>query len=263
MIVRTSIAVLLLAATSALAQTDTLRTGLHGGWALANGDQIAPLRMQMAPGWHTYWRAPGDAGIPPQFDWSGSENVASVRIRWPRPQVFSLGGSTTIGYEGDLTLPLEIAPRDASKPMFLRGRGDVGVCNEICVPASFEVSADLPRPSVEDPTIAAALRRRPSTGAEAGLAGIACTLSPTPDGLRLSATLTLPDTGGREVVVVEAGDPTLYVSPADVVRSGGRLTAVVDVSGSDGGPVALVRDRIVLSVLGSKRAVEISGCPAG
>ena len=162
------VCVAVLAAGPSLAETDALRTGLRGGWTMENGHQMAGLQMQIAPGWHTYWRAPGDAGIPPAFDWSGSENVAAVRIRWPRPQVFRTAGEPTIGYAGALILPLEITPKDAARPIRLHGTVDVGVCDEICVPAAFTLDADLPRPGTEDAAIRTALRRRPLTGAEAG-----------------------------------------------------------------------------------------------
>lgn len=229
---------------------------------MADGHQMAGLQMQMAPGWHTYWRAPGDAGIPPSFDWSGSQNVAAVRIHWPRPQAFSTAGTATLGYAGDLVLPLEITPVDASRPVRLKGRIDVGVCEEICVPASFMVDAALPRPGAEDAAIQTALRRRPLTPGEGQVSAVACSLAPGADGLRLTAEMTLPDTGAPEVVAVETGQPDLYVSPADVVRNGDRLTATVDVIGN-GAPVTVMRDALVLTVLGTRRAVEIRGCPAG
>lgn len=243
-------------------QTQALQTGLRGGWAMENGNQMAGLQMQIAPGWHTYWRAPGDAGIPPAFDWSGSENVRSVRIHWPRPRAFQIGGETTIGYQGNLILPLEVTPKDASRPIHLRGAVDVGVCDEICVPAAFKVDADLPRPGADDTAIHTALRQRPFTASEAGVAGIVCTVTPTPDGLRLTARMTLPDTGGREIVAVELGQPGLYASAADPVRKGGRLTATADITSYSGGPVTLTRSAVVLTVLGDRRAVEIRGCPA-
>ena len=68
------------------------------GWQMQNGHHMAGLSLQLAPDWKTYWRAPGEAGIPPLFDWSGSTNVQSVRVHWPSPVVFHLNGMQTIGY---------------------------------------------------------------------------------------------------------------------------------------------------------------------
>jgi DsbC/DsbD-like thiol-disulfide interchange protein len=78
---------------------------------MENGGHMAAVELQLAPGWKTYWRSPGDAGIPPSFDWSGSENVKSVRLHWPAPEVFEANGMQTIGYHERLVLPVEITPR--------------------------------------------------------------------------------------------------------------------------------------------------------
>ena len=61
-------------------------------------------------GWKTYWRMPGDAGIPPQFDWSGSQNVKSVEVLWPAPQRFIDSGGETVGYKDRVVFPLRIVP---------------------------------------------------------------------------------------------------------------------------------------------------------
>ena len=246
----------------AQAQPDILAAELRGGWQMDGGSQMVAFHLTLRDGWKTYWRAPGDAGIPPQFDWSGSKNVKSVRFHWPRPKVFSLGGMQTIGYNHELILPVEVVPVDASKPVEVRAAVDLGVCSDICVPASFSVAADLPRPGVADEKISRALRQRPSTAREAGVTEVSCAIAPQKDGLRLTATLTMPSTGGAEVVVVEPGIDGVWVSPADVTRAGNVLRAEVDLVGPTGAAFALQRDAIVLTVLGDHRAVEISGCAA-
>ncbi|MCX8508161.1 MAG: protein-disulfide reductase DsbD family protein, partial [Rhodobacteraceae bacterium] len=71
-------AVLALAAPLAQAQPvpdNLLKAEILPGWRTESGSQMAALRLTMAPGWKTYWRAPGDAGIPPRFDWTGSANL--------------------------------------------------------------------------------------------------------------------------------------------------------------------------------------------
>jgi DsbC/DsbD-like thiol-disulfide interchange protein len=139
---------------------------------------------------------------------------------------------------------------------------DLGVCSDICVPVSFQVTAALPRPGVPDEAISRALRQRPSTAREAGVTSARCTITPQKDGLRLTAMLTMPSTGGAEMVVVEPGAEGVWVSPADVTRVGDVLRAEVDLVGPGGGAFALQRDAITLTVLGKHRAVEISGCAA-
>ena len=251
-----------LIAGGASAQSDILGADLRAGWQMEGGSQMVAFHLTLRDGWKTYWRAPGDAGIPPQFDWTGSRNVKSVRFHWPRPKVFSLGGMQTFGYSDELILPVEVVPIDPSQPVNLQAAVDLGVCSDICVPASFTVAAALPRPGVADEGIRRALGQRPSTAKEAGVSKVTCAISPQSDGLRLIATLTMPTTGGQEVVVVESGVAGVWVSPADVSRAGNELRAEVDLVGPSGAAFALPRDGIVMTVLGKHRAVEVTGCAA-
>lgn len=254
---------LLLAAIPARATTqdEIVRAELLPGWR-EGGRHFAALRLRLAPEWKTYWRSPGDAGIPPDFDWSGSENVATVRLHWPVPHVFTLNGMQTIGYRGDVVLPFEIEPGDPARPMRLNARIELGVCRDICVPAALDLSADLPARGTPDAVIATALKARPATGDEAGLGRIACRVEPIADGLRLTAEIDLPATGPDEVVVLEPGAPAIWASETVASRSGARLTAVSDMVGPEGAPFALDRSAVTVTVLGERRAVEIRGCPA-
>src|SRR6056297_1113481 len=76
---------------------DVVRAEVLPGWTTGAGTRMAALRLTLAPGWKTYWRAPGDAGIPPAFDWSGSRNLKGVAFHWPAPDVFQSYGIRTIG----------------------------------------------------------------------------------------------------------------------------------------------------------------------
>ena len=94
--IKTAATLALLAAPAlATTQDDVLSAQLRPGWQMENGGHMAAVELQLAPGWKTYWRSPGDAGIPPTFDWSGSDNVRSVRIHWPAPLVFDANGMQT------------------------------------------------------------------------------------------------------------------------------------------------------------------------
>ena len=96
---------------------DILHAELREGWRLPGGTQMAALHLTLAPGWKTYWRAPGEGGIPPSFDWAGSENIARVAFHWPKPQVFDINGVRVIGYRDELVLPMEFTAADPSRPM--------------------------------------------------------------------------------------------------------------------------------------------------
>lgn len=113
--------------------------------AVGTADRIsAGLEFDLADGWKTYWRSPGDAGLPVTADWSGSENVAAVDFGWPVPHRFSLFGLETFGYGGRVVFPLTVRPETPGLPVALRGRVDYLVCEEICIPHSAQVSLELP-----------------------------------------------------------------------------------------------------------------------
>jgi DsbC/DsbD-like thiol-disulfide interchange protein len=231
------------------------------GWMTADGSRMAGLALTLAPGWKTYWRSPGSAGIPPSFDWTGSDNMTAVALHWPVPQVFHLNGMQSIGYSDRVVIPLELTPSDPAAPMVLQGRIDLGVCEDICVPAEVSFALTLPPDEGRrDPAIVAALVDRPMTAAEAGVAQVTCHATPGETGMVLSAEIALPPMGGDEVVVIESGDPGLWVSEAASDRQGAVLTGRAEVKARDGGAVALDRSALRLTVLADGRAVDIHGC---
>lgn len=238
------------------------------GWAEA-GRQVAALRIALAPGWKTYWRSPGEAGIAPLLDAAGSRNLARVAFAWPVPEVFEVGGMRSIGYPGELVLPMLLTPADPSRPIRLRAELDMGVCRDICVPFSARLAADLPPlagqagTQAHDRRIAGALARRPASAAEAGVRAVSCTVEPIPDGLRVTARIELPAQGRDEVLVIEPGEAGVWVSDAHGRRGHGALTATADLVPPAARPFALDRSQLRLTVLGDGRAVEIQGCPAG
>lgn len=246
----------------AFSQEDVLQAQVLPGWQTADGTRMVALRLDLAPGWKTYWRSPGDAGIPPEFDWSGSKNLEAVTINWPAPSVFHTAGFTTIGYHDQLILPVEIRAKDPAQPVDLSVTVDLGVCRDICLPASLALEARVEGPGARDPVIAAALADRPMTAREAGLKGIVCVVDPIKDGLRLSAEIALPPQGGEEVVAIETADRSVWVSEAQVARDKGRLTAVADLVPPSASPFALDRSGVTVTVISDRGAVEIRGCPA-
>ena len=260
---RTAAALALIAAPAlATTQDDVLQAQLRPGYQMENGAFMSALDLSLAPGWKTYWRSPGDAGIPPSFDWSGSDNVKSVRIHWPAPEVFHVNGMQTIGYHDRLILPVEITPADPSQPVRLRVRMDLGVCDEICLPASLDLTADLAAPGAPDASISAALDRRAATAQEAGVTSVACSVDPIKDGLRLTARLGLPDPGLPEVVAFETSNREIWVAEAITERRGGELVAITELVPPSGAPFALDRSQVTVTILAASGAVEVKGCPA-
>lgn len=117
---------------------------LIAGSAPADVSQYrAAVQLTLDPGWHTYWRYPGDAGVPPRFDFSDSENLRTVKVQYPAPQIFHEDGGTSIGYDGQAIFPLRVTPRDPSKPVLLKAGIYYAVCEKLCVPASGHVELTL------------------------------------------------------------------------------------------------------------------------
>jgi DsbC/DsbD-like thiol-disulfide interchange protein len=131
-----------------------LLAGSRSGAVLLGG-----IAIQLQPGWKTYWRTPGDSGVPPRFDFSKSENVEAVTVMWPAPMKFDDGaGGVSLGYKQQVVLPLRIVAKSADKPITLRAEINYAVCEKLCIPV--EASAELPFISVastEDGALSAAL----------------------------------------------------------------------------------------------------------
>ncbi|WP_171122680.1 MULTISPECIES: protein-disulfide reductase DsbD domain-containing protein [unclassified Ruegeria] len=235
---------------------------LDGG-RTAQGTYLGAMRLTLQEGWKTYWRAPGDAGIPPQFNWSGSENVGDISFTWPAPSVFDQNGLKSIGYQDQLVLPVEITPKNAAKPVRLRGTMDLGVCKDVCIPEQLGFDHTLNADAGRNPAIAAALAQRPFSAKEARVAHTSCRLTPTSDGIQIEARVTMPSAGGREIAVIEPGNSMLWASPPETERQGDTLVATSEVISESGGAFALDRSEIRITILGASHAVDIQGCSAG
>jgi DsbC/DsbD-like thiol-disulfide interchange protein len=119
---------------------------LIGAGPVATGDSRlrAGVEIRLKPGWHTYWRYPGEAGVPPRFDWRGSENLAAVEILWPAPTRIIASGAVSIGYEDDLIFPVLVRPLDPKRPVRLNLKLEYAVCERLCIPADAQVRLQLP-----------------------------------------------------------------------------------------------------------------------
>ena len=103
----------------------------------------AGVQIDLAEGWKTYWRMPGESGIAPLFDWSGSRNVADIELRWPAPARYADASGETIGYAHRIVFPVTVRPTDPSRPVELALRLDYAVCKDICIPARVDLAQTL------------------------------------------------------------------------------------------------------------------------
>jgi DsbC/DsbD-like thiol-disulfide interchange protein len=238
---------------------------LLDGWSRPDGSRLAAVQIRLAPGWHTYWRVPGEAGIPPHFDWTDSRNLASVAYQWPRPEIFDSFGLRTFGYSEELVLPVVLTPSDSGEPMQVAVDIAFGVCADICVPAEARLRARVvpDAPPQARARIEAALADRPQTPGEAGVARVTCRMQPSADGFDLTAEITfarapLPD----QVAVLEPGQPGIWIGASDSRTEGRTVIARASVA-TDGAGTVLARRDLRVTVLDDRRAVEIRGCETG
>jgi DsbC/DsbD-like thiol-disulfide interchange protein len=158
-----------------------LVSGTHTG---RDGLLRAGVNIRLATGWKTYWRYPGDSGVPPVFDFSKSENVKSVTVLWPAPHRFEYEGSSSIGYTGDVMFPVHVVAENSKRPVTLRLAVDYAVCEKLCIPAHGQAVLELasvspkglaPGPATDDSRLAEAEARAPKAAriGEAAPLGIA------------------------------------------------------------------------------------------
>jgi DsbC/DsbD-like thiol-disulfide interchange protein len=201
----------------------------HSAVRLVAGDQPsggalrAGVELRLSDGWKTYWRYPGDSGVPPEFDFSKSENVKSVSILWPAPHRFTYDGGASIGYKGDVIFPVHVVPDDPARPATLRLTIAYAVCEKLCVPSHGETALVLASaPSSSAPS---AQEQRSSSAQEQRLAA-AEAQTPKPAGLG-DATGTAP-----------LGVAAVWREPGQ--QAGQRLPRiVVDVVAPDTAPLDL------------------------
>ncbi|PWK59875.1 protein-disulfide reductase DsbD domain-containing protein [Roseicyclus mahoneyensis] len=254
-----------LTAAPALAQfegrtaADVVQVTFLPGWRLPNGNHMAAVRITLAPGWKTYWRAPGEGGVPTVISLTEAQGVSGMAIHWPRPQVFFANGMRSIGYHDDVILPVEFALSETGE-VSIAGQIDLGVCQDVCMPVTLDLAGLLPPGTDRVREIGAALSERPLTATEAGAGRATCSVEPIADGLQVTVSVSLPPTGNDETIVVEHRHPDIWVSEAVTRREGGTVSGTADIVPADHGPFALNRSDLRITVIGSRMAVELDGC---
>jgi len=102
------------------------------------------IQIRLAPEWKTYWRSPGEAGIPPRFDWSKSENLDAITIGWPAPVRYDAFGLETIGYKDEVIFPVTAVLEAPGKALSARLTLGYAVCRDICVPLKADLALQVP-----------------------------------------------------------------------------------------------------------------------
>jgi len=151
----------------------------------ADGKLDAAVEIVLPVGWHTYWRQPGEAGVPTTLDFAGSANVGAADVAFPVPERDEDGSNI---YRDHVVLPITFAVADPGKPAALALDVNLGVCQDICVPDEIKATLAVP-PGEKDPTAAAAI-----AAARATLPG-----APTPGAFAIDTVTRTGGTDGRPI----------------------------------------------------------------
>ncbi len=166
----------LLAAESAPVEGNAVTARLitaEDGVGTGVGRLTAGLDLDLKDGWKTYWRSPGEVGLPPDLHWDGSENIAAVDVSFPAPTRFEAFDIQNFGYGEEVVYPLAITLVEPGAPARLDLTANLLVCAEVCIPETVELSLELPAGGGVDSVAAARLAewiaRVPVDGPEAGI----------------------------------------------------------------------------------------------
>ena len=125
----------------------------------------AVLEVDLESGWKTYWRDPGDAGVPLQFDFSPSKNASLVEVVYPTPKRFDDGVTVWAGYDAPVAFGLKLQRHDVASSVALKGSAFFGVCDKICVPVKLEFdieAADSAKPTIHREVVAMRMEQMPT-----------------------------------------------------------------------------------------------------
>lgn len=123
---------------------ENARLRLIAATTAAGAEAEIGLEVELQPGWKFYWRNPGEAGLAPNFDWSGSRNLHTATVRYPAPKRILTGGFESYVYADRVILPIRIKKIQAGQPLDLKLELDYGICAELCVPQLTQLSLRLP-----------------------------------------------------------------------------------------------------------------------
>ena len=183
--------------------------------------------ITMQKDWKTYWRVPGDGGVPPSFDWSGSENVETTRVMMPLPHRFTDENGEGIGYKTEVVFPVDVKPKDPSRPARLDLKIFYAVCNDICVPVQAQVQVDIDANTVSasDKFRLRVARAAVPVEPEAGRLAVTALKQIEVDGKKaLEVSLKGIRSPAEADIFVEAAGNSYFRKPELVSQSGGVNT---------------------------------------
>jgi DsbC/DsbD-like thiol-disulfide interchange protein len=228
-------------------------TGESGPGKLATG-----LQIEMPAGWKTYWRAPGEAGgVPPEFDWSGSENLAEAKVLYPAPHRLIDKSGAAIGYKEKVIFPVTLTAKDPAQPIILKLKASYGACKELCVPAEVELQINVPPSAASSDELNAVIATVPHSAPASTDPTVAASRVDMRDGKPFLVFDVIDPAGtGGDAFVDTAGGVYLPL-PKKISETAGK--AVYEVNLTDGADIKELKGKpITVTLTGTKGQSETS-----
>lgn len=179
------------------------------------------IDVKLNPGWTTYWRHPGEAGIPPTFDFSKSQGVIVDQPDFPVPVAKIANGLTTIVYHDHVSFPFSAHPVITPMTGTLRLSLLMGVCEVICIPATADLALDLHKVSAADPIVASEIYQAKSKVPGFFDSGIKIKSALLDSGRKLNVSVEVPR-GAKELLLFSETKPEWYLPPSKMVNKNGN-----------------------------------------
>lgn len=211
----------------------------HSTVRLIAGDYVdgvwtAGVEIVLAPGWKTYWRVPGDAGVPSDFVWDKSDNVKSADVSWPAPKRYEDITGKSTGYKKHVVFPVKVTAKDSSIPAKLDLQLYYAICSDICVPAQANLALALPVDLTSTPAMEVInefAAKVPSSDAK-GLK-INNVQSVSVGGSAVLAVTLTGNIDPKTDILVEGSDSAYFAAPKFASKAGGKQVFHLAIDGLD------------------------------
>ena len=237
------------------------RAKITDGWIEKDQKLIFGLKIDLNKNWKTYWRLPGNAGLKPLFTFDKSENVFAAKIMWPSPIIFGEDNLWSIGYKDSVLLPLEVTPIDTSKPIKLEIQADIGLCEDVCIPVTLNVSYfATPGQNQENYEILGAILSEPIKSDDIGFQPPQCIIKNGELIMEFNEKNVKTGIENIELFVIEVGSSVFYVNSQKAYVFDDRITVSTKNSVETELPGVISRERIKTTIIGSNQSLEFVGC---
>ncbi len=221
---------------------------------------ILGIHIQLQQGWETYWRTPGDAGVPPDFAFDDTENVDELYVDWPLPERKVSAGMITYVYQDEVLLPVTVYPHEPKEPVKFRMKITYAACREVCMLEEADLALDV-MTTDRDPKLQALFDKHKSrmpileNTAELGVERVTAGTGPT--GKPQVEIVARASTAWVDPQIIIEAQPGFAFRPATVypTSDGKRIVLRSEYTNAEG-KLLQQGETVVVTVYDKKRAIE-------